>query len=263
MAQKNEDKKTVENEKVAPKTVEKKQTVNELNKIANENEVLSADAVKALFEDFDKAIEEDDDNRFSDWKKFDIQINPESYEMKENGVQLITTSINEDGVLEKYTIRLNMEISEDKVKGILGKPLSIINGEMLEIEKEDQGRTYIQLAYRGEGFEIIENGNEDNYFSCSTIMTFKLTSVLLNKKTKTLQYNSILTNDTRKDLFSIYFKPVTPIDKKKAFKFIELGLFEQLKGQEVIAVNVTVKRVKGQIQYSTDTMPKFPILDKK
>jgi hypothetical protein len=86
---------------------------------------------------------------------------------------------------------------------------------------------------------------------------------LLNKKTKTLQYNSILTNDTRKDLFSIYFKPVTPIDKKKAFKFIELGLFEQLKGQEVVAVNVTVKRVKGQIQYSTDTMPKFPILDKK
>ncbi len=258
MANKNEDK-LVTQEKV----IEKKQTVNELNKVAKQEDILSVDAVKALFADVDKAIEEDDDNRFSEWKKFNIQINPESYEIKEGGVQLITTSINEEGLLEKYTIRLNMEITEDEVKTIIGKPLSIIQGELLEIEKEELGRTYIQLAYRGEGFEVIQDGNMDNYFSCSTVMTFKLTSVLLNKKTKALQYNSILVNNTRKDLFSIYFTPENNTDRKKAFKFIELGLFEQLKGQEMVAINVIAKRVKGIIQYSTDTLPTFPILDKK
>jgi len=252
-----------ENEIIETEVTDKKQpSVKELNKEVTKEDILSADAVKALFENVDKAIEEDDDNRFSEWKSFNIQINPESYEIKEGGVQLITTAINEEGLLEKYTIRLNMEISEEEVKNIIGKPLSIIKGEMLEIEKEDQGRTYIQLAYRGEGFTIIDNGVEDNYFSCSTIMTFKLSSVLLNKKTKTLQYNSILENDTRKDLFSVYFKPETNQDKQKAFKFIELGVFEQLKGQETVAINVTVKRVKGVIVYSTDTLPTFPILEK-
>ena len=238
-----------------------KPTVVELNKVAKKEDILSSDAVKALFADVNKSIEEDDDNRFSQWKKFDIQINPESYEMKDEGVQLITTSINEEGLLEKYTIRLNMKITEDEVKKVIGKPLSINQGELLEIEKEDMGRTYIQLAYRGEGFEIIQDGNNDNYFSCSTIMTFKLTSVLQNKKTRVLQYNSILENDTRKDLFSIYFKPETLVDKKTTHKFIELGLFDKLKGQEMVAVNVEAKRIKGQIQYFTDTLPTFPILD--
>ena len=181
-------KKDTENEIVETEIVEKKQpSVKELNKEVSQDEILSADEVKALFADVEKSIEEDDDNRFSEWKSFNIQINADSYEMKENGFQLITTAINEEGLLEKYTIRINMEIAEEEVKKIIGKPLSIINGEMLEIGKDDSGMRYIQLEFRGEGFEIIVDGNNDNYFICSTVMTFKLSSVLVNSKTKTLQ----------------------------------------------------------------------------
>jgi hypothetical protein len=146
-----------------------------------------------------------------DYRTYKVEMVADSYDLKEDGIQLLTTVKNlENGELTKHSIKVynNPETGfmfDDKIaNGLLGKELTFTNERRTIIRNEDGTERAVFMA------DAVKGGAEAeaNSFYCDVMVDMVVAggSVESTGKNKGTSFQSSIQNGTRKDLYTVLVK---------------------------------------------------------
>lgn len=179
-----------------------------------------------------------------DYRTYKISMVADSYDLKDDGIQLITTTMDvETGELTKHSVKVYNDLEngfafDDKIAGsLLGKELSFTNERRTIITNEDGSERAVYMA------DAVKAGAaaDKNDFYCDVMVDMVVSGGKVESmgKNKGTTFQATIQNGTRKDLYTVLVKGrVYPIQS-----FI---------GRKIRVHDLETKKVRGEIIHSTE-----------